>query len=104
MFEKLSNSLGGLFTPFYGYVFDSFLKDLDMIVNSNVEKVKEGKRLRAESGFSDQVTLNYLLKILESLSSLFINDTEKEFLDSAKFDLLSERLSNLFTIVRLEYD
>ncbi len=31
-----------------------------------------------------------------------MNDEEKEFLDSSKFDLLSERLSNLFTIERLE--
>ncbi len=32
-----------------------------------------------------------------------MNDGEKEFLDSSKFDLLSERLSNLFTIERLEH-
>lgn len=37
------------------------------------------------------------------MSSLFVNDGEKEFLDSSKFDLLSERLSNLFTIERLEH-
>ncbi len=64
MFSKLSSSLGSLFTPFYGYVFDSFLKDLEMIVNFKVEKLKDGKRLRSESTFSDQVTLNYVLKIL----------------------------------------
>ena len=75
VFERLSSSLGGLFTPFYGYVFDSFLKDVDVIVSAKVEKLKDGKRLRGESGFSDQVTLNYVLKILESLSSLFVNDT-----------------------------
>lgn len=102
VFCKLSASLGGLFTPFYGYVFDSYLKDLDLIVGAKVEKLKDGgKRLRSESGFSDQVTLTYLTKVLESLSLLFQKDAEKEFLDSTKFDLLSERLSNLFTIERL---
>ena len=103
IFCKLSTNLGSLFTPFYGYVFDSYLKDLDLIVNAKVEKLKDNKRPRVESNFSDQVTLNYVNKVLESLSSLFQKDTEKEFLDSTKFDLLSERLSNLFTIERLEY-
>ncbi len=46
----------------------------------------------------------YLDKVLESLSSLFLKDTEKEFLDASKFDILSERLSNLFTIERFEYE
>lgn len=64
MYCKLSKSLGSLFTPFYGYVFDSYLKDLDLIVNTKLDKIKDGKRQRTESNFSDQVTLTYVTKVL----------------------------------------
>jgi hypothetical protein len=101
IFCKLSTNLGNLFTPFYGYVFDSYLKDLDLIVSEKTEKSKEAKRQRTESNFADLAILTYTTKVLESLSLLFVNDVEKEFLDATKFDLLSERLSNLFTIERL---
>ncbi len=31
IYIKLSENLKNLFTPFYGYVFDSYLKDMDII-------------------------------------------------------------------------
>jgi hypothetical protein len=77
IFSKLSSNLGSLFTPFYGYIFDSWLKDLDEIVKARKERSKELKRQRTESNFSDSVTVIYITKVLESLSSLFTNDSEK---------------------------
>lgn len=44
IFCKLSSTLGSLFTPFYGYVFDSYLKDLEVIVDSKGSSGKGGKR------------------------------------------------------------
>lgn len=41
IYSKLSSNLGSLFTPFYGYVFDSYLKDLDYIVSSSNEKTNK---------------------------------------------------------------
>ena len=60
--------------------------------------VKGGKRGREESSFTDNTIALYINSILKSLTQLFTNDSEREFMDGAKFDLLSERLSNLFII------
>lgn len=35
---KLSSQLKGLFTSFYGYVFDSYLKDLQIIADGDKNK------------------------------------------------------------------
>lgn len=36
IYSKLSAHLGNLFTPFYGYVFDSYLKDFEIITSAKV--------------------------------------------------------------------
>jgi hypothetical protein len=59
IFCQLSKSLGSLFTPFYGYIFDSYLKDFGAISQLK-NTVRNGKRERTESDFSDEVILVYL--------------------------------------------
>lgn len=43
IFSQLSKKLGNLFTPFYGYIFDSYLKDF-MSISDNQKSIKNSKR------------------------------------------------------------
>lgn len=77
IYSKLSGHLKGLFTSFYGYVFDSYLKDLQTISESESkkEKLSDNKRHRSSNTqFANEVTVSYLDRVLLSLGLLFEND------------------------------
>jgi hypothetical protein len=102
----MSHQLHALFNPFYGYVYESFIGDLQAIQQSYEDKAKDtpSKGLKRQrepnSEFRDTLIELYLGLVLDSFQVLFQNDKEHEFLDSVKIEALGDPLSEIILLAQ----
>lgn len=104
----LSENLQALFNPFFGYIFDSIIKDYQNVTKAYQSKAKSAaskdiKRSReGNQDYTESVIELYLGSSLMSLQMLFKNDKDHEFMDSVKTDALGDPLCDLILLSQFE--
>jgi hypothetical protein len=76
----MSDKLGSLFTPFYGYVYESFIRDMGAVVSSVDTRIKASKDIKRSrernEGYRQELTSLYVGLVLTAFQKLFRNDKE----------------------------
>lgn len=89
MLDEITNTLRSIFVPYYGYIFDDIINELELIYNkSKHEKLNKD--------------IYMLLKqIIKCICSCALYDDENKFLDKEKFEVLRSILINTIEINNL---
>jgi len=93
----MADKLGTLFTPFYGYIYESFIRDMIAIVSAVDTRVKTTKGVKRQregnDSYKEELTALYVGLVLAAFQKLFRNDKkDHEFLDSVKIDSMADPL------------
>ena len=76
----MSDKLGSLFTPFYGYVYESFIRDMAAVVSSVDTRIKASKDIKRprerNEGYRQELTSLYVGLVLATFQKLFRTDKE----------------------------
>lgn len=77
---SMGSNLGPLFTPFYGYIYESFIRDMVAIgtgIDSRTKVSKDIKRQReGNQAYIEELTIIYVELVLKALQKLFKNDSD----------------------------